>query len=469
MPLFRESSFLVVHPGSQYTIFSFGLQDPLSPPQYKIPSVVYQDPSTKEYKSKKKEGEESIEIHPIKESKIVDLDAFNYLLKIILQSVITNNPIVTINQIPLLLIVPSLSWSRSNIEYVTKYVIESLEFTAFNIIDLSIASNFGMGSSTSSCVVNIGHESSQIMPVIGYQSIKYAGKYLKGVGGKTISDEIQKLLPNLSPKQIEALKTSGIFESVNDLNSSFYSIADLNTVGDSKDEDEDFDVAKIVTEKNGDLKEAEGKDKDEEDKQEKLNRELEKNFFLDPDTNEQIYIGKERFQGTSKLINLIAEAIYESLLLIPDLEKRQECYDNLIFVGSTFKIPGLKQALLIKLTTDYLVRTPGESTANDETTAINSAIVAYQQAEELNESNGESNFILSQVPSAIRAAKHPDYFPEWKQPKEKGGSWEDVYFLGAEIYAKQIFGGNSNQGGELFLDADGYEEKGPQGIWDATI
>lgn len=469
MPLFRESSFLVVHPGSQYTIFSFGLQDPLSPPQYKIPSVVYQDPSTKEYKSKKKEGEESIEIHPIKESKIVDLDAFNYLLKIILQSVITNNPIVTINQIPLLLIVPSLSWSRSNIEYVTKYVIESLEFTAFNIIDLSIASNFGMGSSTSSCVVNIGHESSQIMPVIGYQSIKYAGKYLKGVGGKTVSDEIQKLLPNLSPKQIEALKTSGIFETVNDLNSSFYSIADLNTVGDSKDEDEDFDVAKIVTEKNGDLKEADGKDKDEEDKQEKLNSELEKNFFLDPDTNEQIYVGKERFQGTSKLINHIAEAIYESLLLIPDLEKRQECYDNLIFVGSTFKIPGLKQALLIKLTTDYLVRTPGESTANDETTAINSAIVAYQQAEELNESNGESNFILSQVPSAIRAAKHPDYFPEWKQPKEKGGSWEDVYFLGAEIYAKQIFGGNSNQGGELFLDADGYEEKGPQGIWDATI
>lgn len=125
--------------------------------------------------------------------------------------------------------------------------------------------------------------------------------------------------------------------------------------------------------------------------------------------------------------------------------------------------------MLIKLTTDYLVRSPGESTANDDTTAINSAIVAYQQAEELNESNGESNFILSQVPTAIRTAKHPDYFPEWKQPKEKGGSWEDVYFLGAEIYAKQIFGGNSNQGGELFLDADGYEERGPQGIWDATI
>ncbi|CUM54971.1 unnamed protein product [Debaryomyces tyrocola] len=471
MPLFRESSFLVVHPGSQHTIFSFGLQDPLSPPQYKIPSVVYQDPNTREYKSKKNEAEELIEIHPIKESKIIDLDAFNYLLKVILQSVITNNPVVTINQIPLLLIAPSLAWSRSNIEYVTKYVIESLEFTAFNILDLSIACNFGMGSSASSCVVNVGHESCQIMPVIGYQSIKYAGIYLNGVGGKTINEEVQKLLPNLTSKQIDALKTSGIFEAVNDHDSSFYSVADLNTVGENNEEEEDFDVAKIVTEQNGNLPNSDSAANEGEEKKEeaKSNSELEKNFFLDPDTNEKIYVGKERFQGASKLVNHIAEAIYESLLLIPDLEKRQECYDNLIFVGSTFKIPGLKQALLIKLTTDYLVRSPGESTANNDTTAINSAIVAYQQAEELNESNGESNFILSQVPTAIRTAKHPDYFPEWKQPKEKGGSWEDVYFLGAEIYAKQIFGGNSNQGGELFLDADGYEEKGPQGIWDATI
>lgn len=483
MPLFRESSFLVVHPGSQHTIFSFGLQDSLSPPQYKIPSVVFQDPNTKEYKSKKEdEDDNSIEIHPIKRSNIVDLDGFNYLLKIILQSVINNNPIVTINQIPLLLVVPSLTWSRANIEYITKYVIESLEFTAFNIIDLAIAANFGIGSSSTSCVINVGYESCQILPVIGYQAIKYAGAHLQGIGGKTIDDEVKNLLPELSDNQIEALKTSGIFEALNEHNSTFYSMTELNTIGDNNDSEEEFDVAKLVTEQNGidkqtkeakEVKEGEDEEKDkkedEEQEEEKTNNELEKNFFLDPDTKEKIFVGKERFQGTSNFIAKIAEAIHESLLAIPDLEKRQECYDNLIFVGSTFKIPGLKQALLIKLSTEYLVRTPGESAENDETSIVNSAIAAYQQAEELKDSNGESNFILSQVPTSIKAARHPDYFPEWKQPKEKGGSWEDVYFLGAEIYAKQIFGGNSNQGGELFVDSDVYEEMGPQGIWNVTI
>lgn len=138
MPLYKEECFLVVQPGSEFTIFSFGLQDSLAPPQYKIPSIVYQDPTTKQYKATNDEPN-LLEIRPIHLSKIVNLDAFNYLLKVILQSVISKNPIITINQIPLLLIKPSLTWSRSQIEYITKYVIESLEFTAFNVVDISLA------------------------------------------------------------------------------------------------------------------------------------------------------------------------------------------------------------------------------------------------------------------------------------------------------------------------------------------
>ena len=42
----------------------------------------------------------------------------------------------------MLLITPSLTWSRQSIEYITKYVIENLEITAFNIIDLSLAATF---------------------------------------------------------------------------------------------------------------------------------------------------------------------------------------------------------------------------------------------------------------------------------------------------------------------------------------
>lgn len=467
MPLYREDNFLVVHTGSEYTLFSFGLQDSLSPPQYKIPSIVYQNRLTKEYRSKKEADDvDLIEIRPIKGSKIVDLDAFNYLLGIILQSVISNNPIITINQIPLLLIIPSLTWSRANIELITKYVHETLEFTAFNILDLSIAATFGVGASSTSVVVNIGHESTQIVPIIGNQAIKFASKYLSGVGGVTINNELKKILPNLTDSQIQDLKVSGIYEVLNTHEGSFYSHEDLNKSDNVENNDEEFDVAKLVTE-NGSSVEI-NKDEESEEKEEaKPNNELETNYFISSETGEKIGVGKERFQGTNSLINEVADAIYVALNSIVDLEKRQECYDNLIFVGSTFKIPGFKQALLIRLQSEYLMRFRSENSSEGNTKSVNSAIAKYQQAEEIHDS--EPGSITSQVPNSIKASKYPDYFPEWKKPKEKGGSWEDVYFLGGEIYAKQIFGANSNHGREMFLDADIYEENGPKGIWNVAI
>ncbi|KAK6205318.1 actin-like protein ARP9 [Scheffersomyces amazonensis] len=477
MPLYKEENFLVVHPGSKHTLFSFGLQDSLSPPQYKIPSVVYQDAITKEYKSKKtEEDNQLIEIHPIKAAKIVDVNAFNYLLKIILQSVITNNPIITINQIPLLLIIPSLTWSRANIEYVTKYVIESLEFTAFNILDISLASTFGVGSSTSAVVVNVGYESIQIVPVVGYQIIKFASKYISGPGSKLINEELSKILPNLSESQIEDLKTSGIYEVLNDHEDTFYSFDDLQKSVD--DNDDDFDIAKKITEDtaepmaietatNGTKQEVSNNNNDDE---QKPNRELETNTFIDSKTGSKIAVGKERFQGSGKLISFIVETIYESLKLIPDIEKRQECYSNVIIIGSTGKIPGFKEGILYKLFQDYLIREPhgtANGKSNDDSNGINITLAKYQQADDA--IDGESTSDLYQVPNAIKLAKYPDYFPEWKKPKEKGGSWDDVYFLGGEIYGKQIFSNNSNHGRELFIDSEVYEERGPQSIWDVSI
>lgn len=460
MPLYKEENFLVVHPGSQYTIFSFGLQDSLSPPQYKIPSIIYQDSITKDYKSKR-QNEQDIEIHPIKASNIVDLDAFNYLLKIILQSIITNNPIITINQIPLLLIVPSLTWSRSSIEYITKHVIESLEFTAFNILDMSLAATFGVGSATNSVVVNVGYETIQIVPVVGYQSIKYAGKILKNVGGKTLNEEMKKVLPNsFTDQQIEDLKCSGIYEVLND-EDGFYSLRELN----EENGGEHFDVAKIVTTDGGAVG-INNTTTNGNNEEEKPNKELENNFFIDSVTGEKVWVGKERFLGANKLVEKIAQGIYESLSLIPDIDRRQDCYDNIILIGSTFKIPGLKEALLIKLTKSYLVRDP-EANKQKTYEGINSAILKYQQADD--DADGESTTGVSQVPNSIKLAKYPDYFPEWKKPKERNGSWEDVYFLGGEIYSKQIFSSGSSHGRELFVGSEVYEDRGPQSIWDVSI
>ncbi|EMG49867.1 ARP9 Actin-like protein ARP9 [Candida maltosa Xu316] len=455
MPLYKEDNFLIIYPGSTTTVFSFGLSDTLSPPQFRIPSIVYQNNDTKQYQATKSDN--TTEIHPIVESKIVNLDAFNYLLKIILQSVISTHPIITINQIPVLLIIPSLTWARSSIEYITKFVIETLEITAFNIIDLSLAATFGAGQSTNSVVVYVEDSNIQVVPVVGYQAVKFAGKLIKDEGGITITRELQKILQNLSVQQLEDLKESGIYEV--SIDQEGVVLDDFNTNGG----DHEFDVAKIVTDENGTVLDG-GENQDDS----KPNKELEKNYFIDSQTKEKIWVGRERFSGTSSLIKIIAKNIYSSLLSIPDIDKRQDCYDNIILVGSVFKIPGLKEAVLIKLTQDYLVTEPNTNNESATEGGVNIAIMKYQQAEE--QADGESQIASSQVPNSIKLVKYPDYFPEWKKPKERGGSWHDVYFLGGQIYSKQIFSGSSHHHGkELFVGSDMYEERGPQSIWDASI
>lgn len=462
MPLFRDENFLVVHAGSQNTVFLFGLLDSLTPPHYKIPTVVYLDPSTNQYRSANPEGKYT-EIRPIQGSRIVDVNALNALLKFILQSIIQRHPILTINQVPLLLIIPSLSYARGAVEQLTKFVFELLELTAFNVLDLSVAASIGLGTTGSSLVVNIGHESTQLMPVIGGTSVKFAGKRLN-VGGKTIEQELATLLPQLTPEQIVALKTSPIFEVLSNHETSFYSLADL-TESKAASEDE-FDVAKIVTEGNGDAKLPDGADA--EKAEQKPNSELEHNSFVDH-KGEKIVIGKERFQGTSRLVSALAEAIHESLQNVPDVDKRQECYDNLVFVGGTSSIVGLKQAVVLKLCEDYLTKpAPTKKKLKNDSNGVNTAIAAYQLVDETGETGTETSG-SSQVPSSIKLVKHPEYFPEWKKPKEKGGSWADVYVLGGQIYAKQVFGANSNHGGDSFMDTDTYEERGPQQIWDVSF
>lgn len=447
---------MIVHTGSQETVFLFGLRDSLTPPQYKIPTAVYLD-SANVYHLTNTTGEMR-EIRPIRGSRIVDLSALQALLKFIMQTIVEKHPVVTINLVPLLLVAPSLSYSREAIESITKFVFEVLEITAFNIIDLSTAAAFGLGWTASSVVVNVGYESTQIMPVINGATLKYAGKRLE-VGGKLIDDELKNLLPHLSPVQVDALKRSQIFEVLNDHQDSFYSMADLtesqNNVGD------ELDVAKIITADQHD-------NQKEGDQDEKQNSELQTNTFVDPETGKSILVGKERFQGSAKLIAILAEEIHNCLEKVPDLDKRQECYDNIIFVGHTVDIPGFKVAIISKLIEDHLANPQIAKKKIRPETGVNSAIAAYQLTDEVLEGSVEHSKLL-QVPSSIKMAKIPDYFPEWKVPKETGGAWADAFVLGAQIYAKQIYSTNSNHGGDSFLDTEIYEELGPLAIWDVCL
>ncbi|CAK9437895.1 uncharacterized protein LODBEIA_P22730 [Lodderomyces beijingensis] len=464
MPLYKEDNYLVISPGSKVSLFSCGLRDSLSPPQFRIPSVVYQSHSTQAYLSTPSNddgddgngnGNDDLKpIYPIQDSKIVDLDAFNALLRIILSSIIKSNPILTINHIPMLIIVPSLTWSKRQVEYITKFVFEKLEITAFNILDLSLASVFSIGGGTvNSTVVYVEDSSIQVVPVIGYQSIKFAGSYIKGAGAHIINEEIKEKVNDLSDSQIEDLKYSGIFEFLPD------GKQDAQADAAADNADGEFDVAKIVAESNG-------ADESEQTKI-KNNRKYDKNFFIDSQTKEKITIGKERFFTSSRLIDVIAKGIYDTLLNIDDLDKRQDCYDNIILVGPVFQIRGLKNQVIAKLESEYLVREPPSDKNGNTESKVNSAIARYQQTDDVDD--GAHLSTLSQVPNSIGLAKLPEYFPEWKIPKAFGGSWQDLYFLGGEIYAKQIFSGGSHHNKELFVGSDMYEERGPQSIWDVSI
>ncbi|KAI5966050.1 ARP9 [Candida margitis] len=459
MPLYKEDNFLIIQPGSEYTLFTFGLKDSLSPPQFKIPTTVYKEQGTNQYLSTA--SETTTQINPIKQGKIVDLDAFNALIQIVLSSVIQQHPILTINQIPLLIIVPSLTWSKRQLEYITKFVFENLEITAFNILDLSLGATFGFANTVNSLVVNIAEDYIQVVPVIGYQSVKFAGEYIPGKGGVILDEDLRVKFPNFTSQQIEDLKFSGIFEF---LLEGEESIGDIDPDADVEVEDpSEFDVAKVLTDENG-------KQKEQVDEQQvKSNKELDKNYFIDSSTQEKIWVGKERFTTESNLISIVGAAIYKTLLRINDLDKRQDCYDNIILVGSAVQVPGLKQKIYSHLVHEYLVKEPvATNGAANSQHNINAAIAKYQQNEDAQE--GESQSALSQVPYRIRFAKVPDYFPEWKLPKEKGGSWHDFFFLGGEIYAKQIFSGSSHHHNkELFVCSEMYEERGPQSIWDVSI
>lgn len=374
----------------------------------------------------------------------------------ILQTIIEKHPILTINQVPLLLIAPSISYSRESVENIAKYVFESMELTAFNVLDLSVAATFGLGLTSAAVVVNIGKHTTQIMPVVSGTPVTFAGVRLP-VGGSTIDAEIAQVLPKFTASQIEALKTSGIYELLSESDTSFYSLADLSE-STRAPEDEEFDVAKLMTE-----------EEHKANVESKPNSELEVNSFVDPESGLRIVVGKERFQGSAGLVLAISDGLFQSLEKVPDLDKRQQCYDNIVIVGGTSVIPGLKKSIVMKLYADHLAAAPQlKKKGKNDSNGVSSAISAYQLTEDAVENTGDNAGAL-QVPSSVRLAKHPEYFPEWKLPKSTQGSWHDVYFLGAQIYAKQVFASNSNHGRDSFLDTEIYEERGPEAIWNVRL
>ncbi|CDK24779.1 unnamed protein product [Kuraishia capsulata CBS 1993] len=444
MAPYKDDHYLIVQPGSQNTLVLFGLEESLTPPTFSIPTKVYRDANKPDYFHTSSE-DESLAVYPIVKGEIVDIAAFNFFLRVIVKGILKSHPTLLLNQIALVLLA-SNKWSRIAIETITQYVFETLLLTAFQVVPLALGGFYAYGGNiNNSVVVDVGYEKSEITPIIDYQIVKSASVYVS-IGGSSINEKLGKLLPKLSAETIEALKKSQIFEVLNeeDAKNSFFGTDGL---ADANPEDEGvLDIAAIVTSEKSTReilaeKEREKKKGGAKAEAPKSNSELEKNIFIDADGTE-VEIGKERFQGSTELIESLVDGIYTALSKIQDSAKRQDCYDNIILTGATSKIAGFREELLFKLLVTY---------------RLNSVAPVAGQSQAFRNEYSTTSTALSQVPQHAKFVKFPEYFSEWKR------NHEDAAFLGGQIIAKQIFGhGNS---GDFFFAKDDYLEKGPLGIW----
>ncbi|VEU22799.1 DEKNAAC103864 [Brettanomyces naardenensis] len=467
-PSFRDEGHLIVYPGSQRTLIRFGLEDSITPPTYSIPTKVYKNPSDERlFKASPPDGVEDPEryaVYPIKKGEIVNVDALNFLFKSIVKSVIRDRPLILLDSISFTLVQSSQKWSPSAIETITNYVFEVLQLAAFAIVPSALCSMFAFGSFPNACVIDVGFEKAEISPIVDFQVYAPATVFVNE-GGNSINEKLQRLLPNLTAAQIETLKKSPIFEhlSEEDAKASFFSVEDLldDKKGKESEDEGVLDIAAIVTSDKPTReilaeKERQKKQKGKKHEELKSNSELETNSFID-DQGNSIEVGKERFQGCGELIDSISNAIYKALSKVPDVKRRQKCYDNLVICGHTTAIRGFKEELLVKLYSKFSVGTDldklGKSQQNQD----------QQGAAFRNESSSLIDEIsLAQAPKRIKVVPKPEYFSTWKKV-----GLEDCAFLGGEIMCRQIFGGSGNS--ELYLSKEEYYDKGPMGIWHVKL
>lgn len=178
------------------------------------------------------------------------------------------------------------------------------------------------------------------------------------------------------------------------------------------------------------------------------------NMFIDSNGNE-IKVGKERFSGTDELVQKLTLAVGAVVKLIDQVNRRQDLWDNLVFIGRGGIVKGVKEELFASFQNRYLISRP--TTYSELPSTFNTGQntpttdMMYSQHSSLHQGHGQS-------PTSIRVAKMADYFPEWK-----GHGWDDASFLGAQIAAKQIFTGSVD---DTFVARKDYNDVGPSAIWD---
>ncbi|ODQ46556.1 hypothetical protein PICMEDRAFT_16418 [Pichia membranifaciens NRRL Y-2026] len=461
-PGYKEDSYLILQPGSQYTLVRLGLEDPLGLPSHSIPTKVYRCEKEEEetvYSMAEKEGYS--EVFPIVAGHIRDVKGLQFFIKSIITTLLKKDgdgdeeenghqEITSAELVNLLLVQASSRWSPFAVESIVNYAFEALNFNSVSVIPLELCSMFAYGSIPNALVVDIGYEKSEILPIVDYQLYSPAKKVVSK-GGDNINKTLCKLLPKFTHEQAEILKKSSIFEclSEEDAKKSFYGmeglIENIDMNDGENDDDGVLDIAAIVTSEKSTREILEENKKAKKKADNRQNSEMETNTFYDSDGS-LLTVGKERFQGCNDLIDSLVFNIYHSLRKIPDLKKRQDCYDNIILTGQTSKIKGLKEKIIFHLFSNYVILTDNK--------------LLQPQSQFRNDVRTVDDSAISQVPRHLKLVPKVEYFSEWKK-----NGFEDCSFLGAQILSKQVFTSNS----ELCLTRENYNENGPMVIWNICL
>ncbi|GCE97415.1 Actin-like protein arp9 [Zygosaccharomyces mellis] len=459
MAPFRLDSILIIYPKSQTTIVQFGLHDDV----FLVPDMEF---PTRVFKTINSDGfpvysssatETSQEIHPIKNGSIVDLEAFLFFLRLIYVSIIFKRSDLKgpdsfeaeLSNIPVF-IVTHHSWSQFQLESIVQFLFEVLRVNGTMLLSTALSSTYAMGSLQNCCLIDIGTTHTDIVPVVDYAAITPLTSTIP-YGGNTINENLARILPELSEKTIENLKKSSIFEVLSDdakKSSAF-------TFHENPEEDEGaLDVAAIVTS---------GRDTreilEERERQKKenniTNARMEKNSFIDDEGN-TVTVGKQRFQGCDELISKISDRVGKVLDQIDDVVKLRAIWENIIIVGGTSSIQGFKDVLLGRLMKDHLVVEPEEEKSKREQDAMES--LTAKQKNKFMGSGSISNMEYVQAATVIKAARYPEYFPEWKKY-----GYAKIPFLGAQVISKQIFAHSKDT---FYLSREVYDLMGPSSLWD---
>lgn len=444
---------MIIQPGSLKTLVKFGLEDPLGLPSHAIATKVYKKAEEEVYSMTPKDGYE--ELLPMVQGAIVDVKGLQFFLASIITSMLKEGteekeagatPFESVN---LLLVQSSSKWSPFAVESIVNYGFEKLKLNSISVVPIELCIMFSHGSIANCLVVDVGYEKSEILPIVDYQ-LYSPSKQVVAKGGSSINRSLQKLLPNFTPDQIEVLKKSHIFEclSEEDAKKSFFGMEGLieNIDDDSANDDGILDIAAIVTSEQPTTALLDAKANETQSSTEsRPNSELETNSFYDASGN-RLTVGKERFQGCNELIDALVFNIYYALKKIPDLKKRQECYDNIIITGQTSKIKGFKEKIMFHLFDNYVILSDNK--------------LLQPQSQFRNDVRSIDDSSITQVPRHLKIVPKVEYFSEWKK-----SGFEDSSFLGAQILSKQVFTSNN----DLCLTREAFNESGPMAIWNTCL